>query len=202
MSQISNKKFKVLKQDNCFQGFYRLDKLQIQHELFSGGTSALLERELFIRPDAVAVLPFDPKLDNVILLEQFRVGAIDKASSPWLLEIVAGLVEQNENLESVARREALEEANLNLNALLPITSYYPSPGGSNERVHLFLGKCDSSNAGGIFGLASENEDILLHVMPRLKAWQLLNQGKLDNAATLIALQWLELNLTKVQKLWA
>jgi len=195
--QCKQRKFTVLDRKNCFRGFYQLDKLLIQHELFHGGMSNHLTRELFVRPDAVCVLAFDPQTDCVILLEQLRIGALDKSADPWLLEIIAGLIEDGETPEQVAKREAQEEAGLALVDLLPITSYYPSPGGSNERVHLFLGRCDSSTAADFAGLQTEDEDIKVHVIARSKALELMQQGKLDNAATLISMQWLQIHLARV-----
>jgi ADP-ribose pyrophosphatase len=150
----------------------------------------------------VCVLPYDPQRDCVVLIEQFRVGALDKSANPWLLELVAGLIDKDEVPEEVARREALEEANLPLTSLWPITQYYPSPGGSDERVHLFIGRCDSAGAGGVYGLAEEGEDIRVHVWPLEDALAALKEGRIDNAASIIALQWLALNRAEVRGLWS
>ncbi|MDH4555078.1 NUDIX domain-containing protein [Pseudomonas sp. BN417] len=191
----------MIERETCFQGFYRLDRLSLRHRLFAGGMGPVIHRELFVRHDAVCVLPYDPQRDAVVLIEQFRVGALGKSESPWLLELVAGLIDKGEEPEEVARREAVEEADLQLTSLWPITTYYPSPGGSNERVHLFLGRCDSSNAGGVHGLAEEGEDIRVHVLPLEDALALMREGRLDNAASMLALQWLALNRTEVRGLW-
>lgn len=193
--------FELIERENCFQGFYRLDRLSLRHRLFSGAMGPVIHRELFVRHDAVCVLPYDPQQDAVVLIEQFRVGALGKSESPWLLELVAGLIDKDEVPEEVARREAIEEANLELTSLWPITTYYPSPGGSNERVHLFIGRCDSRGAGGVHGLAEEGEDIRVHVVSLADALALMREGRLDNAASMIALQWLALNRTEVRGLW-
>ena len=129
----------VVQREHCFRGFYRLDRLHLRHRQFKGGMGPLISRELFVRHDAVCVLPYDPLRDEVVLIEQFRVGALGKKTSPWLLELVAGLIEEGEQPEQVAHREALEEADLTLDRLWPITEYFPSPGGSDERVHLYPG---------------------------------------------------------------
>ncbi|MDA8485051.1 NUDIX domain-containing protein [Pseudomonas resinovorans] len=191
----------IVERETCFQGFYRLDRLSLRHRLFSGDMGPVIHRELFVRHDAVCVLPYDPQRDVVVLIEQFRVGAYGKSESPWLLELVAGLIDKDEEPEEVARREAVEEADLQLTSLWPITTYYPSPGGSNERVHLYLGRCDSRGAGGVHGLAEEGEDIRVHVLPLEDALALMREGRLDNAATMLALQWLALNRTEVRGLW-
>ena len=199
---MSRNDVEVIEREACFQGFYRLDRLRLRHRQFAGGMGPPLSRELFVRHDAVCVLPYDPQRDCVVLIEQFRVGALDKSENPWLLELVAGLIDKDEHPEEVARREAVEEAGLSLGALWPITAYYPSPGGSDERVHLFVGRCDSSVAAGIHGLAEEGEDIRVHVWPLEDALQAVKDGRIDNAASIIALQWLALNRLEVRGLWA
>ncbi|MWV11854.1 NUDIX domain-containing protein [Pseudomonas sp. R-28-1W-6] len=192
----------IIQRETCFQGFYKLDRLQLRHRLFAGGMGPELNRELFVRHDAVCVLPYDPQRDCVVLIEQFRVGAMDKNGNPWLLELVAGLIDKDEEPEQVARREAVEEADLTLGALWPITTYFPSPGGSDERVHLYVGRCDSQGAGGVHGLAEEGEDIRVHVWPLEDALQAVGDGRINNAASIIALQWLALNRTQVRGLWS
>jgi len=191
----------VVQREQCFRGFYRVDRLQLRHRLFNGEQGPLLSRELFVRPDAVCVLPHDAPRDCVVLVEQFRVGAMDKSSNPWLLELVAGLIDKDEEPEEVARREAVEEADLTLSSLWPITQYYPSPGGSDERVHLFVGRCSSEGAGGVHGLAEEGEDIRVHVLGFDEALDTMRAGQLDNAASIIALQWLALNRDEVRRAW-
>lgn len=192
----------VIDRAACFSGFYKLDRLRLRHRQFAGEMGPELSRELFVRHDAVCVLPYDPQRDCVVLIEQFRIGALDKSTNPWLLELVAGLIDKDEVPEEVARREALEEANLPLGALWPITQYYPSPGGSDERVHLFVGRCDSAGAGGVHGLAEEGEDIRVHVWPLEDALDAVKDGRIDNAASIIALQWLALNRVEVRGLWS
>ena len=192
----------VIAREACFSGFYKLDRLRLRHRQFAGGMGPELTRELFVRFDAVCVLPYDPQRDCVVLIEQFRVGALDKSANPWLLELVAGLIDKDEVPEEVARREAIEEANLQLTSLWPITQYYPSPGGSDERVHLYVGRCDSVGAGGVYGLAEEGEDIRVHVWPLEDALAAVRDGRIDNAASIIALQWLALNRAEVRGLWS
>ena len=192
----------ILQREQCFSGFSRLERLQLRHRLFSGEMGAQIERELFVRHDAVCVLPYDPRRDEVVLIEQFRTGALDKADNPWLIELVAGLIDKDEQPEEVARREAMEEAGLELGALWPVCRYFPSPGGSNEQVHLYVGRCDSEGAEGIFGLPEEGEDIKVHVWSVERALAAVRDGKIDNAASIIALQWLELNRDEVRGAWS
>lgn len=192
----------IIEREACFRGFYSLDRLHLRHLQFSGEMGPTLSRELFIRHDAVCVLPYDPQRDEVVLIEQFRVGAMGKSASPWLLELVAGLIDTDEQPEQVALREAVEEANLALTSLWPITQYFPSPGGSDERVYLYLGRCNSQGAGGVHGLAEEGEDIRVHVLPLEDALDAVKDGRINNAASIIALQWLALNRAEVRGLWS
>ena len=127
------------------------------------------------------------------MVEQFRVGAMGLPEGPWQLEVVAGIVEAGETSEDVATRELIEEAGIDRAKLLPICEYLVSPGGTNERLELFCGLADLRDKGGNFGLASENEDILLHVMSEREAFDALAAGQCNNAASIICLQWLQLN---------
>ena len=187
----------IIQQEVGYRGFFRLLKVRLRHKLFAGGWSNEITRELFVRGHAAAVLPYDAVRDEIILVEQFRVGAIYEQGSPWLLEVVAGIVEAGETAEDVARREAQEEAGLTITTLTPISSYYPSPGGCSERISLFLGEVDASLAPTHGGLSDESEDIRVHRVCRSQAMQWLAEGKLDNASTIIALQWLALRRTGV-----
>lgn len=196
------KAVEIVQREQCFKGFYRLDKLRLRHELFDGGMSREITRELFVRHDAVCVLPYDPQRDEVVLIEQFRVGALGKSSNPWLIELVAGLIDKDEEPEQVAHREAEEEAGLTFSALWPMTRYFPSPGGSDEFVHLFLGRCSTEQAGGVHGLEEEGEDIRVRVWSFEDALQAVRDGRIGNAASIIALQWLALNRAEVRGMWS
>lgn len=192
----------IVRRENCYQGFYRLDRVHLRHELFEGGMGREISRELFVRHDAVCVLPYDPLRDEVVLIEQFRVGALGKVQNPWLVELVAGLIDKDEQPEEVAHREAEEEAGLTFSALWPMTRYFPSPGGSDELVYLYLGRCSSEGAGGLHGLEEESEDIRVRVWSFDDALQAVRDGQIANAATIIALQWLALNRDEVRGLWS
>lgn len=189
-------------ENTVFRGFFTMKSYQFRHQLFRGGWSELVTREIFERGDAVVVLPFNPQTDEVVLIEQFRFGAMRSSKTPWLLEAVAGMFGADEEPEQVARREAEEEAGITLGRLMPVLSYLSSPGGTSERIHVYLGELTSPVQGGVFGLAEEHEDIKVHVMSRQQAIDLLNQGKIDNAATVIGLQWLSLQLESVRQQWA
>ena len=192
----------IVKRENGYQGFYKLDRVHLRHELFAGGMSREISREVFVRHDAVCVLPYDPQRDEVVLIEQFRVGALGKTETPWLIELVAGLIDKAEVPEEVAHREGEEEAGLTFSSLWPITRYFPSPGGSTEFVHLYLGRCSTVGVGGLHGLDEEAEDIRVTVWAYEDALQAVRDGRISNAASIIALQWLALNRAEVRGLWS
>ncbi|HEY9036578.1 MAG TPA: NUDIX domain-containing protein [Pseudomonadales bacterium] len=186
----------------AYDGFFRIRRLRLRHALFAGGQSPDITRELFERDDAVGVLLYDPHRQCVVLIEQFRVGAVRDSQSPWLLELVAGIVEAGETDIDVAQREAQEEAGLRVTALWPIGRYYSSPGGSSEQLMLFCGRVDATDAGGIHGLAEAHEDIRVHVMALADVAALLAEGSVRNVHTAVALQWLLLNQALVHDAWS
>ena len=190
----------VEKRETLFRGFYRMDKLHLRHRQFAGGLGPVITRELFVRPAAVGVLVYDADADSVLLIEQFRVGALDDAH-PWQFEIVAGLIEPGEAPEDVVRREALEEAGVTLGAVEKVMDYLPSPGGSDERFGLYVAQADLSLAGGIHGLPEEGEDIRVNVMSVNQAMAALQRGRINNAPCIIALQWLALNKPRLVARW-
>lgn len=191
----------VVEQQVCYQGFFRMEHYRLRHRLYDGGMSRLLSRELFERGHAAAVLPYDPVLDRVVLLEQFRIGALTMPGGPWLLEIVAGIIEADETPEDVVRREIQEESGCALLALEPICDYLVSPGGTSERISLFCGRVDASAAGGIHGLAEEGEDIRVGAVSFDEALALLHAGRINSASPIIALQWLQLNRERLRRQW-
>ncbi len=198
-----NHQFEVLDKSICYSGFFRMEKYRLRHELFAGGWSPEMSRECLERGHAVAVLPYDPERDRLVLLEQFRVGALEFTGGPWLLEIVAGIIDHpGETTEDVAQRETVEEAGCELLDLVSIVQYLVSPGGTSESITLFCGRVDTGTVlGGVRGVASEHEDIKVHVVSRAEALDLLHRGRINSAAPIIALQWLELNRAKLLERW-
>lgn len=191
----------IIHKELCYQGFFRMERYKLRHRLFNGGWSQPIIRELLERGHAAAVLPYDPARDQIVLIEQFRAGAMSIPTGPWLLEIVAGIIEPSEVAEEVVRREAIEEAGCDILELVPLYDYLVSPGGTTERIALFCGKVDSAHLGGIYGKMEEGEDIKVHVMALDDALVLLNSGKIISASAIIALQWLILNRKHLHKIW-
>jgi len=185
-----------------YQGRFRIDRYRLRHRLFAGGWSAPIERELFERGHAAALLPYDPVRDAVVLLEQFRIGAYAAGHDPWLIEIVAGIIEPDETAKDVVHRETREEAGLAVEDLVKIADYLPSPGGSSETTALYCGRVDARDAGGIHGVKSEGEDIRVSVLAADDIGAMLGAGRPFNATTLIALQWLLLNRSDLRRRWS
>ncbi|MDR4516611.1 MAG: ADP-ribose diphosphatase [Nitrosomonas sp.] len=198
---MASKDVEVLEKTVCYQGFFRIERYRLRHRLFSGEWGHPIVRELFERGHAAAVLPYDPARDEVILIEQFRVGAMDAPGGPWLLEIVAGVIETDESVEDVVRRESVEESGCTIADLIPLYDYHVSPGGMTERVALFCGRVDTTHAGGVHGVKDEGEDIKVHVVSLDTALQYLKSGKINSASAIIALQWLALNRDQVRTSW-
>lgn len=193
---------KLLSQRDLYKGFFRMTEYRFKHRLFEGGWSEEVKREVFERGNAGVLLAYDPKRDEVVLIEQIRIPAYETSETPWLLEVVAGMVEQGESPEDVVRREAQEEAGVVVGRCEPIVSYLSSPGGTSERMHVYVGEVDATTAKGIHGLACENEDIRVHVVSREQAYCWVEEGVIDNAASVIALQWLQLHHIALRERWS
>jgi len=193
--------------ERVHDGFFKLDRYRLRHELFDGSWTEPMEREILERGHAVAVLPYDPDTDKVLLIEQFRAGALDAPGGPWLTEIIAGMIEPGEKPDDVAYRESQEEAGLSLSSLLPLTRYWVSPGGTTESIYLFLARFDSQAittdrdglVEGAFGVRDEHEDIRVRLVSSEQAFKAVEEGLIVAAAPIMALLWLR-NLLNEERL--
>lgn len=193
--------WELLGRDIAYEGFFRLVRYRVRHTLFDGGWSEVLQREVFERGHAAAVLPYDPERDQVALIEQFRVGALDAPGGPWLLELVAGIIEDDEPAAEVVRREAREEAGCAVTELERICEYLVSPGGTTERTTLFVGRADLGDVSGVHGLDREHEDILVHVVDADSAIAMADDGRVNNAMGQIGLQWFARHRQRLRRRW-
>jgi ADP-ribose pyrophosphatase len=200
MSEVnlgSREDVELLESELLHDGFFKVKRLRLKHKKFAGGWSRELVRELKDRGNAACVLPYDPVTDKVVLIEQFRVGAFAANSasvtSPWLLELIAGINDKDEPPEELVRRESVEEAGIELDEVEFICSFLPSSGGSNECIYLYYATVSVESVGGIHGLGEEDEDIRVVVMDREEALAKIVSGEIINASAIIALQWLALN---------
>jgi ADP-ribose pyrophosphatase len=192
---------RVTTRETAYRGYFRIDRMVLDHALFEGGRSGDLVREVFERGAVGAVLPYDPRRDEVVMIEQFRPGPYAAGDECWLMESIAGVLEPGENAAELALREAQEEAGCTITELEPMYTFYTSPGACTEKVELFCGRVDTDGVGGVHGLADEGEDIKVHVISRAHAAELLARGRIVNAKTIISLQWLLLNHERMREKW-
>lgn len=197
--RYTSKDVNLLSEDVAYNGFFKTMKIALKHRLFDGGWSDAISRELIHKGEASAAVLYDPERDVIGLIEQFRVGALESEFGPWCLEVVAGMLEDGESPEQLMRRELQEEAGIEAAELLHISSYYSTPGGCSEKIHLFCAICDLSGAGGVHGLEEENEDIFLHAFGAEEVFTVMLNSRMNNAATLIGLQWLQTNRNMLRK---
>ena len=199
----------VIEKKQEFKSYVHVNSYRLKHKLFEGGWSAEISREVLERGHAAAVLLYDPDLDLLVMIEQFRPGAfaaigsglIPAGETPWLIECVAGIIEDGETPEDVVRREAVEESGCVISELTPLYHYYASPGCSSESVFLYCGRVDASNAGGIHGLDGEGENIRVLTATPQEALLWLETGRINNSMTMIALQWFQSNREKLHQDW-
>ena len=191
-----SRRWQIDSRSTVYERFYQIDSVEFHHDLYAGGSTPTIERELFVRGNVVGVLPYDPATDEVVLIEQFRIGAMYQKPDPWLCEIIAGMIDTDETPEQVAVREAHEEAGLQLENLELISHYLASPGASTEEVFVYFAQTDLSQVGGIHGLADEGEDILVRRMSADAAIHMLGTCEVRNALSIIALQWLRYKLNR------
>jgi ADP-ribose pyrophosphatase len=196
-----NGKVTIHGQEWLSQGFLKLARITVSHSSFAGGMLGPMTRELVLRSPAVAVLPYDPVADKVLLIEQFRVAAHLSGMPAWEREIVAGIGDKDETPEELARREAMEEANCPLTDLIEMHRYLPSPGVTNEVVIVFCGRMDSRNLGGVHGLEEEHEDIRSTLFDVAEIPGILESPLTSNGPLIMALQWMLLNRDRVRAAW-
>jgi ADP-ribose pyrophosphatase len=194
--------------DYAFGKLFKVIRARLQFRRFDGRMSDPITRINFERGDSVGVLLYDPQGDAVVLIRQFRYPvyaslapderAGDGSKQAWILEIVAGVQDEGRTIREVAHKELLEEAGYAVQGELePIATMYPSPGGTSERIHLFLGRVDRhrrAGAGG--GVAVEGEDIQIVVLPFDEAMGMVARDEICDAKTIVALQHLALHKAK------
>lgn len=193
----------ILGHEIVYRGFFRVERFRLRHRLYRGGWSAPMAREVFERGSAVGVLLYDPVADAVVLIEQFRLPVHVAGLPAWQTEIVAGIVDPDDDLPAdVARREAREEAGVDIiGELIPVHRFMPSPGGSSEVFTLYCGRVDAASAAGYHGLADEHEDIKVLVPSYREAMGRLRAGEIASGPTVLALHWLAANRARLRQRW-
>ncbi len=191
----------IVAKETVFKGYFQVDRYRLRHRTFAGGWTAEVTREVFERGHAVAVLLYDPAADRVALIEQFRPGAYASGGKPWLVEMVAGIVEEGEATDEVARREVREEAGCEVLDLVHALDFSASPGASSETVRLYCARVDAAGIGGLHGLEHEGEDIRVFTVTSDEAIAMAKDGRVDNSTGLIALLWLAGERDNLRKRW-
>ena len=187
----------ILEHRTPYQGYFRIQAYRLRHRTHNGDWTPELRLELFERGKTAVVMPYDPVLDTVVMIEQFRIGAYASGGEAWLVDCVAGRIDPGEDPEQTVRREAVEEAGCRLGDIERIGAFLLTPGACSEHCTMFCGRVDSKGVGGIHGLAHEHEDIRVFTVGCDEAYQMLRDGKIRSASTIIALQWLEMNETRI-----
>ncbi|MBO4519621.1 MAG: NUDIX domain-containing protein [Alphaproteobacteria bacterium] len=191
----------VVKTTPLYKKFFRVDEYSFKYPLYNGKMSGVVKREVMNRGNAAGVLLYDPDREELVFVEQIRIGAFIAGENPWVLECAAGIIEAGETPEHVAVREAEEEVGAKVSALEPITSYFSSPGGLSEKIYMFCGRVDAAHVAKYGGLPSENEDIRVVVVPVGDAEKMLAEGRFNNALAIISMQWFMINREKLRKKW-
>ncbi len=202
MSELGRDDVELIAKETLFKGYFQIDRYRLRHRAFAGGWSAEVVREVFERGHAVAVLLYDPIRDEVALIEQFRVGAFAAGWNPWLIEVVAGIIEEGEDMDDVARREVTEEAGCTVLDLVTIADVIVSPGAVSETVRLYCARVDSSVISGIHGLESEGEDIRVFTIAADDAIAMTKDGRINNSVAMISLLWLASERENLKRRWA
>ena len=195
-------KAKIISRKVEFKGWHSLESIVVQHQsLKNGGWTAPLSREMYYCGTAVVALLYLPETDQILLNEQFRVGAFMAGDdNPWLMECCAGMIDGGEDPESAVRREALEETGCGILDLEFIGKTYPSPGGSDESHLLYCGRIGAAETGH-YGLEEEGEEIKTHLVAAADAIDMLDSGRITNAATVICLHWFARNHERLRRKW-
>jgi ADP-ribose pyrophosphatase len=183
----------IISREQIGRGWGKLERLKLRHRRFDNEWSEEMERDVYTIGESINLIPYDPKLDAVLLIEQFRPCGLIWGEATWLIEGIAGMIGAGESPADVAKREAVEEADCVIEEPHPISLVYTSPGGYGERAHLFAARADLSKAGGVHGLAEEHEDIRVLVAPLSEAMNACDDGRIRDAKTILMLQWLARN---------
>ncbi len=191
----------VIDRARCFSGFLRLVRYRLRHSLFAGGWGPIIERERIEHLNSAAAILYDAMRDQIVMVEQFRIGALEHGRGAWTLEPVGGVLKAGEDASEVVRREAMEEAGCKVLDLEPIVAYHVSPGTSADRIRLFCGRVDAALAGDIHGLREEDEDTRVIVINTEQAMRELYSGRIDTSAAIIATQWLAMNKERLRVKW-
>lgn len=194
---------RITSRENVFDGFHRLDIVRATpRSLKFDGFAAEMEREIFTCGGYAMVVLYVPETDEIMLNEQFRLGAfIADPDNAFLLECAAGMLDDGETPDEAARRETLEETGCHVLDLIPVGSFFTSPGCLDEEAHVFIGRIAKSEAGGVFGVEEEGEEIRTHLLPAEKVFEMLDAGLIRNGAAALGLNWFARHRARIRDQW-
>jgi ADP-ribose pyrophosphatase len=173
----------IVSRERIFNSFFALDEIKIRYP----SSSEDLTRHIIVPKQAVAILLYRKDTDKIVFSKQYRLAA-----EQWLLEIPAGVMDaKNEKPEATACRESEEETGYKIESPQFITTYYPSPGNSSEKIHLYYAEVDANaKTGDGGGLDDENENIKVLEIGFVKAMEMIDSSEINDGKTIIALLWL------------
>jgi len=193
---------RLLDRERRHDGFFKLDRLTLQHALFEGGMSVAKQREILVGRTAICCLPYDPVRDEVILVEQFRIGPFAWGDpNPWMIEAPAGFIDPGEAAEDAVRREVSEETSSTVSNLRFALQFYPAQGPHSESIHLYVGRTDADGVGGVHGLASEGEDIRVFTLSLSDAVAMVDRGDIRTALGVLPVLWLSRHRDAIRRDW-
>lgn len=186
------KKVSIEQKRYIFEDVFKVEEARLRYEKFNGEMSDEVRRISLERGDSVTVIVFNQTTNKIILISQFRYPTY-KNGHGWLIEAIAGIIDPDETPEEAARRETQEETGLSVSVLEHISTFYPSPGGSSERIHLYYSEVAGENAKykNTGGLVSEGEDIKAIELTLEEALGKIKSGEIIDAKTIIGIYWLE-----------
>ncbi|MCQ1850232.1 NUDIX domain-containing protein [Neorhizobium galegae] len=187
-----NDRVKLVSEKTLSDGWTRLSSYELDYADRSGETHRL-HREIYHKSEAACILLYDARRDMVVLVKQFRLPAYLTGKPAWMVEVPAGLLDEDHPEEAI-RREAMEETGYRLRDVRFVFKAFMSPGAITELVHFFHAPIDLSdrvNGGG--GLAEEHEDIEVLELPLDEAFAMIANGDIIDAKTIMMLQWAVIN---------
>jgi nudix-type nucleoside diphosphatase (YffH/AdpP family) len=186
---------------SVYKGFFSVEEHDLTYQKFNNEQSNVVTRSTLVSSDAVIVLPYDPINDRILLIEQFRAGPYVKGDeNPWVLEPIAGLIDEGETPESAGIREAQEEAHLEIKRLELVARSYPSPGISTEFFHQYIGIVSlPEETNLVSGLESEAEDIRSHIFSYEEFYKMIVEGEMNVGPAILLGLWLSKNRKSLMK---
>lgn len=186
------KKVSIEKKNYILEDVFKVEEAYLRFEKFNGEMTGTVRRISLERGDSVSILIYNTITNKIILVSQFRYPSY-KSGHGWLFETIAGIVDSGETPEESARREVEEEAGLEITKLEHIATFFPSPGGSSERIFLYYSEISmgSDSYARTGGLACEDENIKSYEFSLEEALGKIKSGEIMDAKTIIGIHWLE-----------